>query len=193
MALAYRDSSPQPRLWTADEYLRAAKAGIFGADEKLELLLGEVVYKVSPQGVRHSQAINKLTRWLVKSLPAELDFFSQATTQMSSLSVPEPDFAVLKRSADSLTQLPSPEDVLMVIEVSDTTLRTDRETKARIYGGAGISEYWILNLRDDAIEVFREPTRDGYGLIRRYQLVDVLQPPFGSQEVLVSDLMPKRT
>lgn len=85
MALAHRiealtadgDSTPQSRLWTADEYLRAGDAGIFGADEKLELLLGEVVYKVSPQGVRHSQAINRLTRWLVKALPEPFDFLAR--------------------------------------------------------------------------------------------------------------------
>lgn len=111
---------------------------------------------------------------------------------MGALSVPEPDFAVLKRTVDSLTELPSPEDILMVFEVSDTTLRTDREVKARIYGSAGISEYWIVNLRDEAIDVFREPTRDGYAWIRRYQLSDSIQPPFGGTQVLVSDLLPKR-
>lgn len=180
----------RPRLWTADEYLHAAEAGIFGEDERLELLEGEIVY-MSPQGVRHLQSVTRINRWLGRVLPDGLDLLVQSTTRMTPMSVPEPDFAVVKRSVDDLTVLPQASDLLLVIEVSDSTLSTDRNRKARIYSSAGIAEYWIVNLRSRVLEVHREPAEDGYRLIRRYGEIEEVEPPFGGS-VLVSDLLPKK-
>lgn len=184
-------SDVRHRRWTAEEYMRLAASGILPPDERLELLDGMIVYREGSSSIRHMQCVAKINRWLIQTLPANLGMFSQGSTRMTPTSVPEPDFAILSRPVDQLDDIPQSEDIVWVIEVSDSTLRTDRETKAALYASAGIREYWIVNLSQRALEVYREPMGDGYRLIRRYTELEKVEAPF-EQSVTVADLLPKR-
>ncbi len=185
------DQGPEPKLWTADEYLKMAELGIFENEEPLELLEGEIVRKMSPIGVGHGVAVTRIFRWLVKVVPEGMDIYCQATARISIRSVPEPDFAVLKKPVLEFDKYPEASEIEFVIEVADSSLTLDRSRKARIYGAAGIAEYWVVNLRDRTIEAHREPQPDGFGFVKRYDAKSALTPLFTDVEVFVSDLLPR--
>jgi Uma2 family endonuclease len=99
--------------------------------------------------------------------------------------------AVVTEPLDEFLANPEAADTALVIEISDSTLRLDRTRKAPIYGAAGIPEYWILNLRDRALEMHREPTPDGYGYIKRIDERASVRPLHADVEVTVADLLPR--
>jgi Uma2 family endonuclease len=102
---------------------------------------------------------------------------SQSPVILSDNSQPEPDLVLLKPRDDRYsTALPSPNDVLLLIEVADTTLDYDRRTKIPLYARAGIAEVWLVNLKDNSIEVYREPSAAGYKLILRPAAEDSISP-----------------
>lgn len=144
------------RRWTADEYRRMAELGVIGPDERVELLDGYVVPKM-PQNVPHRSAVLRLSTRLSPRLPAGWVVMTQCPVLLGRTE-PEPDGAVL-RGADSDydTRHPVPADVGVVIEVSDTSLATDRGPKGRLYAQAGIPVYWIVNVDDKQIEVYTDP------------------------------------
>jgi len=140
-----------------------AETGVLKPDARVELLDGKII-DMSPIGPFHgsiSKHLNKIFsaatqgRWLVALQdPVRLDDHSE----------PQPDLMLLKPAADFYRKRhPQPEDVFLLVEVSDTTLPTDREDKLPAYGHAGIGEVWIVNLADLTIEVYREPHFTGYG------------------------------
>lgn len=179
------------RPWSSDEYLRASEAGIFRSEERLELLEGEIVRPMSPQGLRHVQTVTRIVRRLMQVVGPGRDVMSQQTTLMSETSMPEPDVAVLRGLVEDLTSLATGADLLLAVEVSETSLEVDRTLKARIYARAGVPEYWIVNLRDRSLEVHRDPLGDGYRVIRRYSDRESFRAGFSEEELLVSDLLTK--
>jgi Uma2 family endonuclease len=154
--------SPGRRLFTVDEYHRMADAGIFTEDDRVELIGGEIV-RMSPIGPRHAGTVMKLVRLLIERLGRQADIAPQNPAILDDLSEPQPDICVMRPRPDSYTSAhPRPDDILLVIEVSDSSLAFDRETKAPRYALAGVPELWIVNLIDDRLEVYREPGRAGY-------------------------------
>ena len=145
------------------EYYRMAETGVLKPDARVELLDGKVI-DMSPIGPFQgsiSKHLNKIFsaaaqgRWLVAL---------QDPVRLGDHSEPQPDLMLLQPAADFYRKRhPQPEDVFLLVEVSDTTLTTDREDKIPAYGHAGIGEVWIINLADLTIEVYREPHFTGYG------------------------------
>lgn len=133
----------------------------------VELLEGEI-YQMSPVGPIHVRTINYLTGLFAVMLLGKVIVSVQNPIRLSNYSEPEPDIALLKLEYNS-EQLPSAPDILLVVEVSDSTLKYDREQKLPIYAEAGISEYWIVNLIDNVLEVYREPIGRMYRTRRLYQ------------------------
>lgn len=147
---------PPVRRFTIAEYHRLIDAGIIGEDERVELLEG-VIVRMSPQNEPGARAIVFLTRHLNRSLSDEYQVRPQIpVTLPSSESEPEPDLAVV-RAADAQSRTEHPQKALLAIEVSLSSLRFDRKVKARVYARAGISEYWIVNVEEQRVEVFRDP------------------------------------
>ena len=140
-------------------------AGIFGEVERMELIEGEVV-QVNPIGSRHAACVRVLTRLLGRSLGDEFLLDVQNPIGLREGLEPQPDLAVV-RAQDYGDSLPGPEDALLLIEVSDTTLSYDRNVKLPLYARAGIAEGWILDLANQAIERHNESSETGYGRMER--------------------------
>lgn len=168
----------EKRLITADEYLRMAEVGILGEDEHLELIDGEIV-KMSPSGKKHAFAVARLMRMLLQQIPEDACFiWCQATAKFTPHFVPEPDILLLNPEVETEDRDPSVQDVLAVIEVSDSTLTTDRKVKMPRYAAIGIPELWIVNLRKQEIEVYRYPdlTAKTYREVRHCKAAEALSP-----------------
>jgi Uma2 family endonuclease len=143
-----------------DDYEKMIKHGILTENDKVELIRGEIVPKMSI-GDLHASCLKKLAE-LFFELPRQLATKSVQDPIRLTDSEPEPDFALLKRRADFYaTGKPTPADVLLLIEVADASLEYDREVKGPLYAENGIAEYWIVNLVDRCLEVHRDPRPDG--------------------------------
>lgn len=151
---------PSPRLFTREEYYNMAELGWFG-DTRVELIEGEIV-EVSPPLGFHSNTVTILHFLFVTRLPMGFVVRSQQPMLLGLSSNPEPDVAIVKGVfADFKDRHPSHAE--LVIEVCESTLRSDRTRKASLYARAGIQEYWIVNLIDRCVEVYRDPVeKHGY-------------------------------
>lgn len=156
--------SRETRKFTVDEYFRMVEAGILKPKERVELIEGEILV-MPPMGTPHFGGIMRYTRIFASLVvAARAAVLIRAPLPLDENSAPEPDLALLKFRRDGYSfARPSAEDVLLVIEVSDSSLNYDRDVKAHIYGRAGIPETWVLNLPGDCIERFTEPGPEGYG------------------------------
>ncbi len=157
------------KLFTAVEYNRMVEAGILEEDDRLELLDGEIL-KMSPIGPRHVAAVNRLNRVLSLLLPDIAIISIQNPIILNEDSVPQPDITVLKWRPDFYSQgLPLAEDVLVVIEVSDTSSEKDRVAKIPAYSRAGLTEAWLVDLLNDRIEIYSQPVNGDYQEVRIVQ------------------------
>lgn len=147
---------PSRRLWTVEEYNCAASLGLFGPEERLELIEGEVIQKASPQGTSHATGIRAVEEALRKVFATGYDIRTQLPMIFGTRSEPEPDVAVVAGSFRDYKQQ-HPTTAVLVVEAAGTTLPFDRTTKAALYARAGIPEYWIVNLADRVLEVHRQP------------------------------------
>jgi len=153
---------PQKHLTDIAEWHRMGEAGIFPPDSHLELIEGEIL-SMAPIGFNHAGHVNRLISHLTILSHGQAIPSAQNPVQLGDLSEPEPDFLLLKPDADFYTtRHPTATDVLLLIEVSDTTLRFDREQKRRLYAYHAIPEYWIVNLVDNRLEVYRQAENGDY-------------------------------
>ncbi len=148
------------RRFTVHEYHRMGEAGILHEDDRVELIEGEIV-EMAAIGTRHFSSVNGLTRMLVRSVGDAAIVSVQNPVRLDEHTEPQPDLAVI-RTRDYRRSLPGPEDVLLLIEVSDTTLPYDRGVKLPLYARAGIPEVWIVDLAGGLIERHSDPSGDGY-------------------------------
>ncbi len=152
----------QPSLWrfTVEDYHRMAHAGIFMEDDRVELIDGEVI-EMSPIGGYHVACVARLNRLLVERLGDDAFVNIQSPVHLNRRSEPEPDVAVVVARRYG-RDLPAADDVLLLMEVSDTTLNYDRHRKLPLYARSGIQEVWIVDLAGQAIERHTRPGLDGY-------------------------------
>lgn len=149
--------------FTVEEYHRLAELGFFHEDDRIELIRGEII-QMAAKGTPHTTCCRNLLRELAALLAGLAELQCQDPITLPSQSEPEPDFAILRLRADNyLSAHPTPEDVLLVIEIADSTLKYDQETKLSVYAEAEISDYWIFNLVDNHLEVYSEPYQDLQG------------------------------
>ena len=150
------------RRFTVDEYHRMAKAGILHEDDRVELIEGEII-EMAAVGDRHVACVLELNRTFSTRVAERAWVSVQNPVRLSATSEPEPDLALLRPRPDRYrTGLPRAEDVLLLIEVSDTTLAYDRGIKLRLYALAGIPEVWIWDLKRRRVLLFREPAGAAY-------------------------------
>ncbi len=147
------------RRFTVEEYHKMAESGILHEDDRVELIDGEIV-QMNPIGSRHAMSVIRLTQLLVPLAGEEAFVSPQNPVRLGEYGEPQPDLALI-RARDYARSLPSPEDVLLLIEVSDTTLRYDREVKLPLYARSGIPEIWIVDLAGETIERHNEPSEAG--------------------------------
>ena len=145
-----------------------AEVGILSEQDKVELIRGEII-RMSPINSLHAARVKNLAKLLIRALSEELTIGIQDPVSLSQHSEPEPDLSICKFRADSYVSAhPRPEDILLLIEVADTTLRTDRLVKGPLYAEAEIPEYWIVNLNEEQVEVYQQPVDGRYTQRRVY-------------------------
>ncbi len=145
---------------TVDEYYRMAEVGLLAHDARVELIEGEVI-DMAPIGIKHAAIVGRLVRYLDRALRNQALVEGQRPIRLGDQSEPQPDVVVLKlRADDYTTSLPTPADVLLVVEVSDSTLRYDRDKKAPLYARSGIPEMWLIDVNAKQLHRLSEP-RDG--------------------------------
>ena len=169
---------PERRPFTNAEYQALAEAGVLAPDERVQLIAGDVIV-MSPVGNRHAACVALIDDAFtpLRFVPARVCIRVQSPLVMPDNSEPEPDAMLLAWREDRYAfRAPRPEDVLLVVEVSDSTLRYDRDVKMSLYAAAGVPEAWLVNLRDGWIESNTQPTADGYRSTRRYGLGDTITP-----------------
>jgi len=150
------------RQFTRGEYHRMAEVGILKPNDRVELIRGEIV-QMSPIGRRHFAFVNNLTQLLVLRLAGRAIVSVQNPVVLSDDTEPEPDLAILRcRPVPYKEREAYAEDVLLLIEVAESSLAYDRSTKLRLYAGAGIPEYWVIDCVTESIEVHRTPGAGGY-------------------------------
>ncbi len=178
------------RTFTADEYHRMSDAGVFAPDERVELIRG-VVREMSPKGRRHVQAVTLANSLFTPALKGFAIVQIQDPLVLRTLaSEPEPDLCVLSSSNPRDAGSESIE-ALLVLEVADSSLRFDREDKATLYAEAGIGDYWIVNLVDDVVEVYREPLDGTYDTKLVLVSTESISPlAFPDLDILAADLIP---
>ena len=152
----------EPRLFSVDEYYAMAEAGILAHNERVELINGEII-EMSPIGSRHASAIYSLEYLVPSQLGGRAIAGAQNPLRLHSHMEVQPDFMILKLRDDFYASShPGPEDVLLLIEVSDTTVDSDRNEKLPLYANAGIPEVWIANIPERVVEVYTDPVNGVY-------------------------------
>jgi len=175
--------------WSRAAYDRAVHAGVFGPDDRIELIDGEIV-GMTPQGSRHAAAIIMAAKVIEHAFGVGCHVRPQTPLAVGPDSEPEPDIAVVEGAPGDYLDA-HPTTALLVVEVSDDSLRRDRTVKQQLYARYGIPEYWIVALPDDRLEVHREPATDGYRSIAIYHRGDNVAPLARPRAaVAAGDLLP---
>lgn len=148
--------------FSVEDYHTMVEAGVLKEDERVELIEGEIV-EMSPIGKRHASCVNRVTTLLIRRSGDQATTTVQNPVQASSFSEPQPDLALLKYRADFYAaRLPVPKDILLVIEVADSTVEYDREVKMPLYARAKIPQAVLVNLPADVVEVYAKPVSGIY-------------------------------
>src|SRR5882724_9622814 len=164
------------RRFTVDEYHRMAEVGIFHPDERVELIEGEIV-QMAPIGPRHAGCVINATRLFITRLGDRAVVSPQNPVVIQPRSEPQPDLLLLRPRAVSYSrEHPTPEDVLLAVEVADTTVRFDRLVKARLYARSGIPEFWLFLTTESLVEGYRGPGSDGYTNVTEHGSGQSLSP-----------------
>ena len=153
-----------------DDYYRMAEAGILGEHDRVELIDGELI-DMAPIGQGHAGIVSGLNRALVMACGAKAIVSPQNPVRFDRLNEPQPDFAVLRPRADfyATGERAGTADVLLLVEVADSSLRFDRQVKLPLYARAGVGEYWIVDLKRRVLDAYRRPAGDGYTEMATYR------------------------
>ena len=176
--------------FTRDDYHRMANAGVFRPGVRVELIDGEII-EMHPIGRRHRGTVDRLTAVLAPRVGTAAIVRVQSSIALGNNGEPEPDLVLLRYRADFYTESDEkPEDVLLVVEVAETSERYDRRTKAPLYARFGIPELWIVDLKRSRITRYLDPTPDGYASTRIYRRGESLSPlAFPSLLIPVVDIL----
>jgi Uma2 family endonuclease len=168
------------KLFTVDEFQRMSEVGILSENSRHELIRGEVI-EMPQVGSPHASRVKRLIRLFTTRLGESVIVSVQDPVILNRYSEPVPDLALLRSRNDFYASgHPSAEDVLLLVEVADTSLKWDQTVKAELYAEAGIAEYWLLDVRGDALIVHLNPHRGSYGntvTLRRGENIQPQQLP----------------
>jgi Uma2 family endonuclease len=161
---------------SVDDYHRMGEAGIFAPDSRVELIEGEII-DMAPIGSPHASVVSLLTTFFVRSLGQAGIVFTQNPIRLLPDSEPQPDITILRPRADHYRKaLPVASDVLLLIEVSDTTVALDRQVKVPLYARHGIPEMWLVDLQAERLEVYSAPQGRSYSSLQRLGRQDSVTP-----------------
>lgn len=180
------------KTFTSDEVHRMMEIGILPEESGWELINGEIIHRMTI-GSKHAGTLKRISAILFALLEGEFIIGVQDPIKINQRNEPEPDISILKMREDFyIEHHPQPSDVLLVIEVSDSTLKFDRETKKRIYAEAGIVEYWLVNLEENTLEVYTKPKGENYFEMKVYGRGDAVRSKnIEKLKLNVSEIIPE--
>ena len=187
------------RKFTLEEYHRLVDLGFFTENDRIELIRGEII-KMSPKRTPHSVCNSQLWKQLYKLVGKQTEIRVQEPIVLFNHSEPEPDIVIARKKDDNyLSAHPTAADIILVIEISDSTLKYDRETKLPLYAEAGINNYWIINLVDRHLEVYTNPFSSNQGeftyrnktIFLPDESIDI--PEFASLNLKLNSIFPKNS
>jgi Uma2 family endonuclease len=178
------------RRFTADDYQRMGQTGILSEDDRVELIDGEVV-AMTPIGPRHSACIDRTNRALVLAAGENAIVRVQSSVRLDRYNEPEPDVVLLRPQADFyVSRIPGPGDILLIVEVADSSIEYDRQVKAPLYATANVPEYWVADLIENVVWCYSYPAGGRYQTLRRHDAGESLVPALLRQcEVAVDVLL----
>jgi Uma2 family endonuclease len=189
--------TPTTHRWTCEEYYAMGDAGLF-KDRRVQLIDGEII-DMPPQKDFHAAAVSLAFDAARRIMSGKYWVRCQLPLHLGDASEPEPDVSVVGGSAHDFVGTGHPTHALWVIEVADSSLKLDRREKAHLYASAGIEDYWIVNLVDRQVEVFRQPEADAsarfgflYSDLTIFKSGQLIKPLAGTGEIGVADLIPWR-
>ena len=164
MSLAPTDLPRRHRL-TVSDYYRMAEVGILAPDARVELIEGDII-DMSPSGIQHTATVILLSHVLFRAAGDRAFLLVQNSVRLGELSQPQPDITLLRHRDDFYRErLPRASDILLIVEVADTSLRFDRDTKVSLYAVHGIPEMWLVDLRSRRLIRHRAPVQGTYTLV----------------------------
>ncbi len=180
------------RRFNVDEYEQMGRAGILGEDDRVELLDGEIV-EMTPIGLRHADCVNRLTRSLLLAFDDAAVILVQNPIRLSDRSEPQPDLALVRRRAGLYASShPRPTDILLIVEVADTSIESERRVKVPLYARGGIPEVWLVDLNQETVTAYQDARRGGYRTAHVVRRGDKLAPSaFPDRALPVADLLPE--
>ncbi|NEO53539.1 MAG: Uma2 family endonuclease [Okeania sp. SIO3B5] len=162
------------RQFTVKEYDLMVEAGILKNDDRVELIAGEII-QVAPMGLRHASCLRRLNRIFNKLLYSKVIIDTQIPIQLNDESEPEPDLILLQwRDNFYEEKHPQPEDIFLLVEVADSTIKYDREIKIPLYAENGISEVWLIDINQQLVEVYRQAKGNSYRDVQQFFRGDIL-------------------
>jgi Uma2 family endonuclease len=169
-------SVPERTRISADRYQKMVATGVLTKYDRVELIDGDMI-NMAPIGPNHSAVMARLTKQFVLSVVDSAIVSPGGSIKLGDYSVPEPDLMLLKPRADFYAgQIPTPPDVLLLVEVSESSLAFDQGTKRALYARHGVAEYWVVDIPGERVYVYREPTGDGYTEAVEGSSNDVVSP-----------------
>ncbi len=176
--------------FSVEEYHKLGEAGIFHEDDRVELLNGDIVI-MAPIGIRHIKAVRRLIRSMSRHFADRCTVDAQNPVMIDGHSEPQPDILLLRATADTRETSPLPEDVLLLLEVADSSLLYDQRDKLEAYARNGIVEYWLLDLTRNELHVFRDPEGCAYRTTLVVRADESIAPlAFADTPVAVSEILP---
>ncbi len=163
-----------PLRFTVDEYYKLINLGMLHDYEKAEIIDGELI-RTMTVGDRHAQVVDRLNRILVRALPDEILVRIQNPLRLTDYSEPEPDVVLADLTKYDGSRHPRPSETLVVIEVSDSTLKFDRDTKLPLYAESGIEEVWLVNLPKNLIEIHTNLSDEVYQTVKLFKLGETIK------------------
>jgi Uma2 family endonuclease len=164
------------RRFTVYDYHRMGEAGILSPTDRVELIDGEIVTKMAI-GPRHGASVDRATRTLVTTVDTSAIVRVQGSVRLDLFNEPEPDIVLLRPQADFYASAhPGPADILLIVEVAESSIDYDRDIKARVYARAGLPEYWLVDLNEDVVHVHSDPSNGVYRAVADYRREQSITP-----------------
>ena len=188
----FRKYDGKRRRFTVEEYYAMAEVGILAPDERVELLAGEI-FTMAPIGSKHAYCVTQFAEAFFEALGRRITLRVQNPIRLAQGNEPEPDIAVLFRKGDGyVSEHPGPEDVILLIEVADSSVGFDRRNKLPMYAMHGIPEVWLSDINARSVEVYDDPMAGGYERMRVFGPGDTLSPAaFPDVAIRVADSLPE--
>ncbi|BAY08579.1 Uma2 family endonuclease [Calothrix sp. NIES-2098] len=180
------------RKFTVEQYHKMLESGILTEDDRVELIQGEII-EMSPIGTKHAACVKCLNKLLSSKLRDRVLIAIQDPVELDNNSQPQPDVALLKPRDDFYaTAHPRPQDIFLLIEVADSTIEYDREQKIPLYAEANIIEVWVVDINEQIIEVYQQPTAEGYQHMQKFASGQTLTiKSFADVNITVNEILGK--